>query len=84
MLSEISVKQQVCDTHTHKGSRQHGYRCWEKVSIWLQILDWILRRCWKGIMRLMAIIYKCYMKAGECGRSHTDLFTHRDRRFCIN
>ena len=41
------------------------------VSIWLQILNWVLRRCWKGIMRLSAIIYICYMNIGESGKFHT-------------
>ncbi len=40
------------------------------VSIWLQILNWVLRRCWKGIMRLSAIIYIFYMNISESGRFH--------------
>ena len=40
------------------------------VSIWLQILNWFLRRCWKGIMRLSANIYILYMNISESGRFH--------------
>ena len=40
-----------------------------EVSTWLQILNWILRRCWKVILRLNAVIYTCYMNTGESGRS---------------
>ena len=41
------------------------------VSIWLQILNWFLRRCWKVIMRLSAIIHICYMNISESGEFHT-------------
>ena len=42
------------------------------VSIWLQILNWVLRRRWKGIMRLSANIYIFYMNISDGYPHHHD------------